>query len=96
MRASTQHSGALIGIEMALRYRGSAWVRGPEDDTGIVLCGVDGGKPFALAVHSVLSAPSRELVDVLNGWRKAGASTGMAGTVRDALMIVDGADARAR
>lgn len=95
MPVSTQHSGALKGIEMALKYRGSAWVRGPEDDTGVVLCGVDQGHPFALVVHSVLSAPSRDLLDTLGIWRRAGASTGLAGTIRDALMIVGVGDRRA-
>lgn len=92
---NTQHSGALIGIEAALRYRGSVWLRGPEDSTGIVLCGVDESRPFALVIHGLMGAPSRNLMAVLTDWRKAGASTGLAGTIKDALMIVAGADSRA-
>lgn len=95
MQASTQHSGALIGIEMALRYRGSVWLRGPEDATGIVLGGVDEGRPFALLVHGLIGAPSKDLMAALIAWRQAGAATGLAHTVRDALMIVAGADSRA-
>lgn len=92
---ASAYSAALTAIEMSLKYRGSVWVRGPEDATGIVLCGVDSGQPFSVVVHGMIGTPSRDLMAVLSAWRKAGASTGLAYTVGDALSIVAGSASHA-
>lgn len=88
---------ALRIVEMALAQRrpSCAWVLAASEADCDVLVGADNGRPFALAVHPSNGRPTRSQQGLLATWRKAGASVGVASTVREALMIVAGADGRA-
>lgn len=79
----------LRSVEMALRYRGESCVWTVLDGSTIV--GSDNGRAFAI----VIGGPTKEQATLLLTWRRAGASTGVASSIKEALMIVEGAASRA-
>lgn len=89
-------SALLIPLEMALRWRGKgcAWAVVGEDQAPVVV-GSDQGRPFAIALSGGLGERP-EQVKELRRWAAAGASTGAASTIREALAIIERGTDRAR
>lgn len=76
-------------VEMSLRYRGQrcAWER-VEADGAVTLVGVDDGRAFAIALDGGIGQ-TRAQTQLLTRWRRAGAVTGAAGSIREALALLD-------